>query len=111
GDGDALSIGGNPPIPLFRRNVDLHAMMFNNPIYGLTKGQYSPTSEVGKKTKSTPMGSIDAPFNPLLLAIGAGCTFVSRSVDVFPKHQQDTLKAVNAHKGTAFIEIYQNCNI
>jgi 2-oxoglutarate ferredoxin oxidoreductase subunit beta len=111
GDGDALSIGGNHIIHLFRRNVDLKVMMFNNRIYGLTKGQYSPTSEVGKKTKSTPMGSIDAPFNPLLLAIGAGCSFVSRSVDVFAKHLQDTLKRVNGHKGTAFIEIYQNCNI
>lgn len=111
GDGDALSIGGNHIIHLFRRNVDVKVMMFNNRIYGLTKGQYSPTSEVGKRTKSTPMGSIDNPFNPLLLAIGAGCTFVSRSVDVFAKHLQETLRAVNGHKGTAFIEIYQNCNI
>jgi 2-oxoglutarate ferredoxin oxidoreductase subunit beta len=86
-------------------------MMFNNRIYGLTKGQYSPTSEVGKKTKSTPMGSIDAPFNPLALALGAGCSFVSRSVDVFTKHLQETLHLVNAHAGTSFIEIYQNCNI
>jgi 2-oxoglutarate/2-oxoacid ferredoxin oxidoreductase subunit beta len=111
GDGDALSIGGNHIIHLFRRNVDVKVMMFNNRIYGLTKGQYSPTSEVGKKTKSTPMGSIDAPFNPLLLALGAGCTFVSRSVDVFTKHLQDTLRKQNEHVGTAFIEIYQNCNI
>jgi len=111
GDGDALSIGGNHIIHLFRRNVDLKVMMFNNRIYGLTKGQYSPTSEVGKKTKSTPMGSIDAPFNPLVLALGAGCTFVSRSVDVFTKHLQETLRKANGHKGTAFLEIYQNCNI
>jgi 2-oxoglutarate/2-oxoacid ferredoxin oxidoreductase subunit beta len=111
GDGDALSIGGNHIIHLFRRNVDLNVMMFNNRIYGLTKGQYSPTSEIGKKTKSTPMGSIDAPFNPLLLAIGAGCTYVCRSVDVFTKHLQDTVKKMHAHKGTSFVEIYQNCNI
>jgi len=111
GDGDALSIGGNHVIHLFRRNVDVNVMMFNNRIYGLTKGQYSPTSEVGKKTKSTPMGSIDAPFNPLALALGAGCTFISRSVDVFTKHLQETLHLVNAHAGTSFIEIYQNCNI
>jgi 2-oxoglutarate ferredoxin oxidoreductase subunit beta len=111
GDGDSLSIGGNHVIHLFRRNVDVNVMMFNNRIYGLTKGQYSPTSEVGKKTKSTPMGSIDAPFNPLALALGAGCSFVSRSVDVFTKHLQETLHLVNAHKGTSFVEIYQNCNI
>jgi 2-oxoglutarate ferredoxin oxidoreductase subunit beta len=111
GDGDALSIGGNHIIHLFRRNVDVKVMMFNNRIYGLTKGQYSPTSEVGKKTKSTPMGSIDAPFNPLVLAIGAGATFVARSVDVFTKHLQDTLRKGNEHTGTTFVEIYQNCNI
>ncbi|MEQ1569803.1 MAG: 2-oxoacid:ferredoxin oxidoreductase subunit beta [Myxococcota bacterium] len=111
GDGDALSIGGNHIIHLFRRNVDVKVMMFNNRIYGLTKGQYSPTSEVGKKTKSSPMGAIDAPFNPLLLAMGAGCTFVARSVDVFTKHLQETLHKANGHSGTAFVEIYQNCNI
>ncbi len=111
GDGDGLSIGGNHLIHLFRRNVDLNVMMFNNRIYGLTKGQYSPTSEVGKKTKSSPMGSIDSPFNPLLLAIGSGCTYVSRSVDVFTKHLQDSVKRMHAHAGTSFLEIYQNCNI
>jgi 2-oxoglutarate ferredoxin oxidoreductase subunit beta len=111
GDGDGLSIGGNHLIHLFRRNVDLNVMMFNNRIYGLTKGQYSPTSEVGKKTKSTPMGSLDAPFNPLLLALGAGCTFVSRSVDIFAKHLQATLVAMPEHQGTSFVEIYQNCLI
>jgi 2-oxoglutarate ferredoxin oxidoreductase subunit beta len=111
GDGDALSIGGNHIIHLFRRNLDIKVLMFNNRIYGLTKGQYSPTSEVGKRTKSTPMGSLDAPFNPLLLAIGAGSTFVSRSVDVFTKHLQGVLRTANGHKGTAFLEVYQNCNI
>ena len=111
GDGDGLSIGGNHLIHLFRRNVDLNVMLFNNRIYGLTKGQYSPTSEVGKRTKSTPMGSLDAPFNPLLLALGAGCTFVSRSVDVFAKHLQATLLAMPEHQGTSFVEIYQNCLI
>jgi 2-oxoglutarate/2-oxoacid ferredoxin oxidoreductase subunit beta len=111
GDGDSLSIGGNHIIHLFRRNVDVKVMMFNNRIYGLTKGQYSPTSEMGKKTKSTPMGSIDAPFNPLLLALGAGASFIGRSVDVFTKHLQETLHKANGHKGTAFVEIYQNCNI
>jgi 2-oxoglutarate ferredoxin oxidoreductase subunit beta len=111
GDGDALSIGGNHLIHLFRRNVDINVMMFNNRIYGLTKGQYSPTSELGKKTKSSPMGSIDAPFNPLLLAIGAGCTYVARSVDVFVKHLSEQVKHMHAHAGTSFLEIYQNCNI
>jgi 2-oxoglutarate ferredoxin oxidoreductase subunit beta len=111
GDGDALSIGGNHIIHLFRRNVDLNVMMFNNKIYGLTKGQYSPTSELGKKTKSSPMGSIDAPFNPLLLAIGSGATYVCRSVDVFTKHLAEQVKAMHKHAGTSFIEIFQNCNI
>mgnify|MGYP000727983568 CR=1 FL=1 len=111
GDGDALSIGGNHLVHVFRRNVDLNIMMFNNRIYGLTKGQYSPTSEVGKKTKSTPMGSLDTPFNPIQLALGASASFVARSVDVFTKHLQATLKASYHHGGTGFTEIYQNCNI
>jgi 2-oxoglutarate ferredoxin oxidoreductase subunit beta len=111
GDGDALSIGGNHLVHVFRRNVDVNIMMFNNRIYGLTKGQYSPTSEVGKKTKSTPMGSLDQPFNPIQLALGAGASFVARSVDVFTKHLQATLKASYHHAGTGYTEIYQNCNI
>ncbi|HHO54296.1 MAG TPA: 2-oxoacid:ferredoxin oxidoreductase subunit beta, partial [Deltaproteobacteria bacterium] len=111
GDGDGLSIGGNHLIHLFRRNVDVNVMLFNNRIYGLTKGQYSPTSEVGKRTKSTPMGSLDAPFNPLLLALGAGCTYVARSVDIFAAHLKAQLEAMPAHKGTSFVEIYQNCLI
>jgi len=111
GDGDALSIGGNHLIHVFRRNIDMNIMMFNNRIYGLTKGQYSPTSEVGKTTKSTPMGSLDTPFNPIQLALGAGGSFVARSVDVFTKHLQATLKASYHHAGTGYTEIYQNCNI
>ncbi len=111
GDGDAMSIGGNHLIHTLRRNVGVKILMFNNRIYGLTKGQYSPTSEVGKKTKSTPFGSIDNPFNPLSLAIGAGASFVARSVDIFQKHLRETLRQAAAYKGTAFIEIYQNCNI
>ncbi len=111
GDGDGLSIGGNHLAHLFRRNVDLNVMLFNNRIYGLTKGQYSPTSEVGKRTKSTPMGSLDAPFNPLLFALGTGCTFISRSVDIFAKHLQEVLTAMPEHEGTSFVEIYQNCLI
>ncbi len=111
GDGDALSIGGNHLIHTLRRNVGVKIMMFNNRIYGLTKGQYSPTSEVGKRTKSTPYGSIDYPFNALSVAIGSGATFVARSVDIFQAHLKETLKAAAAHKGTAFVEIYQNCNI
>ncbi|MEO1083858.1 MAG: 2-oxoacid:ferredoxin oxidoreductase subunit beta, partial [Acidobacteriota bacterium] len=111
GDGDALSIGGNHLIHALRRNVGLKVLLFNNRIYGLTKGQYSPTSEVGKRTSSTPMGSIDAPFNPLALALGAGASFVARSVDVFQPHLISTLGRAAEHKGTAFIEIYQNCNI
>lgn len=111
GDGDGLSIGGNHFIHALRRNFDVNVMMFNNKIYGLTKGQYSPTSEHGKKTKSTPMGSIDHPFNPVLLALGAESTFVARTIDRDPKHMQYTLKRANEHKGTSFIEIYQNCNI
>ena len=111
GDGDSLSIGGNHLIHALRRNVGLKIMLFNNRIYGLTKGQYSPTSEVGKRTSSTPFGSIDAPFNPLSLALGAGATFVARSVDIFIPHLKATLARAAAHDGTAFVEIYQNCNI
>jgi 2-oxoglutarate ferredoxin oxidoreductase subunit beta len=111
GDGDSMSIGGNHLIHTLRRNVGVKILMFNNRIYGLTKGQYSPTSELGKKTKSTPAGSVDYPFNPLSLAIGAGATFVARSVDIFQGHLRDTLRRAAQHKGTAFIEIYQNCNI
>jgi 2-oxoglutarate ferredoxin oxidoreductase subunit beta len=111
GDGDAMSIGGNHLIHTLRRNVGVKILMFNNRIYGLTKGQYSPTSELGKKTKSTPAGSVDYPFNPLSLALGAGATFVARSVDIFQSHLRDTLRQAAAHKGTAFVEIYQNCNI
>ena len=111
GDGDAMSIGGNHLIHTLRRNVGVKILMFNNRIYGLTKGQYSPTSELGKKTKSTPVGSVDYPFNPLSLAIGAGATFVARSVDIFQNHLRDTLRRAAAHQGTAYVEIYQNCNI
>ncbi len=111
GDGDAMSIGGNHFIHTLRRNVDLKILMFNNRIYGLTKGQYSPTSEQGKKTKSTPMGSVDYPFNPISLALAAEATFVARSVDVDAKHLQEMITRMARHKGTAFLEIYQNCNI
>jgi len=111
GDGDALSIGGNHTIHMLRRNVGLKVLLFNNRIYGLTKGQYSPTSEFGKKTKSTPFGSADRPFNPISLAIGSEATFVARSVDVFQQHLRETLKKAAAHKGSAFVEILQNCNI
>ncbi|SEG64780.1 2-oxoglutarate ferredoxin oxidoreductase subunit beta [Actinacidiphila yanglinensis] len=111
GDGDALSIGGNHLIHALRRNVNLKILLFNNRIYGLTKGQYSPTSEVGKITKSTPMGSLDAPFNPLSLAIGAEASFVARTIDSDRKHLQSVLRAAAAHEGTALVEIYQNCNI
>ncbi|MDP9121061.1 MAG: 2-oxoacid:ferredoxin oxidoreductase subunit beta [Acidobacteriota bacterium] len=111
GDGDSMSIGGNHLIHVLRRNVGVKILMFNNRIYGLTKGQYSPTSEVGKRTKSTPAGSVDYPFNPLALAIGAGATFVARSVDIFQQHLKDTLRRMALHQGTAFVEIYQNCNI
>jgi 2-oxoglutarate/2-oxoacid ferredoxin oxidoreductase subunit beta len=111
GDGDSLSIGGNHTIHMLRRNVGLKVLMFNNRIYGLTKGQYSPTSEIGKKTKSTPYGTADRPFNPLSLAIGAEATFVARSVDVFQQHLKETLRKAAAHKGSAYIEILQNCNI
>ena len=111
GDGDMMSIGGNHLIHAMRRNANIKVMMFNNQIYGLTKGQYSPTSEVGKKTKSTPMGSIDYPFNPVSLALGAEATFVARTIDADPKHTIQMLEAAHAHKGAAFIEIYQNCNV
>ena len=111
GDGDSLSIGGNHTIHMLRRNVGLKVLLFNNRIYGLTKGQYSPTSEIGKKTKSTPFGTADRPFNPISLAIGSEATFVARSVDVFQQHLKDTLKKAAAHKGSAYIEILQNCNI
>lgn len=111
GDGDALSIGGNHTIHLLRRNFDVNILLFNNQIYGLTKGQYSPTSEEGKVTKSTPMGSIDHPFNPAALALGADSTFVARSMDRDPKHLQQILKRAYEHKGASFVEIYQNCNV
>jgi 2-oxoglutarate ferredoxin oxidoreductase subunit beta len=111
GDGDALSIGGNHLIHALRRNVNLKILLFNNRIYGLTKGQYSPTSEVGKITKSTPMGSLDAPFNPVSLAIGAEASFVARTVDSDRKHLTEVLRQASAHPGTALVEIYQNCNI
>ncbi|WP_405439132.1 2-oxoacid:ferredoxin oxidoreductase subunit beta [Streptomyces avidinii] len=111
GDGDALSIGGNHLIHALRRNVNLKILLFNNRIYGLTKGQYSPTSEVGKITKSTPMGSLDAPFNPVSLAIGAEASFVARTVDSDRKHLTEVLRQAADHQGTALVEIYQNCNI
>jgi 2-oxoglutarate ferredoxin oxidoreductase subunit beta len=111
GDGDALSIGGNHLIHALRRNVNLTILLFNNRIYGLTKGQYSPTSEVGKVTKSSPYGSLDAPFNPLSLAIGAEATFVARSLDSDRQHLTSVLRAAAAHEGTSLVEIYQNCNI
>lgn len=111
GDGDGLSIGGNHLIHAIRRNVDLKIVLFNNEIYGLTKGQYSPTSRVGTRTKSSPQGSIDNPLRPLSLAIGAEATFVARTIDVDINHLTETLRRASAHKGTAFIEIYQNCKI
>src|ERR1700752_3289210 len=111
GDGDGLSIGGNHTIHLLRRNFDLNILLFNNQIYGLTKGQYSPTSEEHKVTKSTPFGSIDHPFNPLALALGADASFIARSMDRDPKHLQTMLVRANQHKGASLLEIYQNCNI
>ncbi|HEX9697764.1 MAG TPA: 2-oxoacid:ferredoxin oxidoreductase subunit beta [Actinomycetota bacterium] len=111
GDGDGLSIGGNHLIHALRRNVNLKIILFNNQIYGLTKGQYSPTSELGKVTKSTPFGSLDQPFNPIALALGSEATFVARSIDVDRKHLTEVLHAAAVHKGSAFVEIYQNCNI
>jgi len=111
GDGDAFSIGGNHFIHLMRKNFNLNYLVFNNQIYGLTKGQYSPTSEKGKVAKSTPYGSVEEPFNPSELALGAKCSFVSRSLDRDPKHMQMILKRAHDHKGTSFVEIYQNCPV
>jgi len=111
GDGDALSIGGNHFIHAIRRNLDINYILFNNRIYGLTKGQYSPTSEFGKKTKSTPSGTIDYPINPLSLAIASESTFVARSIDIDVKHLGAMVEAAAKHKGISFIEVYQNCNI
>jgi len=111
GDGDALSIGGNHLMHCLRRNVDIKVLLFNNRIYGLTKGQYSPTSELGKVTKTSPSGSIDSPIDPLTLAIGCGATFVARSYDVAGDHLAETLKRAANHRGTAFVEILQNCNV
>ena len=111
GDGDALSIGGNHFLHALRRNVNIKILLFNNRIYGLTKGQYSPTSEAGKVTKSTPMGSIDYPFNPISVALGAEASFVARTIDSDRKHLVEVLRAAAAHEGSALVEIYQNCNI
>ena len=111
GDGDALSIGGNHLIHALRRNIDLKILLFDNRIYGLTKGQASPTSELGKKTKSTPFGTVDRPFNPMTLALGAGATFVARSVATDQPHLLSVLRRAAAHKGAAFVEIWQNCNV
>ena len=111
GDGDALSIGGNHLIHALRRNVNLTILLFNNQIYGLTKGQYSPTSEIGKVTKSTPFGSLDQPFNPLSLALGAEATFVARTHDMDRQHMMETFRRAHEHRGAAFVEIYQNCNV
>ena len=111
GDGDGLSIGGNHLIHALRRNVNLKILLFNNQIYGLTKGQYSPTSEEGKVTKSTPFGSVDHPFNPIALALGAEATFVARTMDNDRQHLTEVLRQAAAHEGTAFVEIYQNCNV
>ncbi len=111
GDGDSLSIGGNHFIHMLRRNIDLNVLMFNNEIYGLTKGQYSPTSEEGKVTKSTPSGSLDHPVNPAAVTLGADGTFMARAMDRDPKHMQAMLNRTYAHKGTSMLEIYQNCNV
>jgi 2-oxoglutarate ferredoxin oxidoreductase subunit beta len=111
GDGDGLSIGGNHLIHALRRNVDLKILLFNNRIYGLTKGQYSPTSEIGKKTKSSPQGTVDYPLNPLSLALGVEASFVARTLDTDVKHMGEIFEAAGRHKGTAFLEIYQNCVI
>jgi len=111
GDGDGLSIGGNHLIHALRRNVNLTILLFNNQIYGLTKGQYSPTSEIGKVTKSTPVGSVDQPFNPISLALGAEATFVGRTHDLDRKHMMETIRRAHEHRGAAFVEIYQNCNV
>ena len=111
GDGDGLSIGGNDFIHLMRRNLDVNILLFNNEIYGLTKGQFSPTSQLGLKTKSSPFGVIDQPFNPLSLALGSGATFVSRTLDREPKSLREVLLEAQKHRGTSFVEIYQNCVI
>jgi 2-oxoglutarate/2-oxoacid ferredoxin oxidoreductase subunit beta len=111
GDGDGLSIGGNHMMHTLRRNVNINILLFNNRVYGLTKGQYSPTSPVGTKTKTTPMGSIDNPLNPILFALGAEATFIARTVDTNPKHMMQTFKAAHEHQGVSFIEIFQNCVI
>ncbi len=111
GDGDGMSIGGNHLIHAIRRNVDMNIILFNNEIYGLTKGQYSPTSDVGLVTKSTPYGAIDRPFTPGSLALGAGATFFARTIDTDPKHMQEVFLAAEAHRGTSFIEVFQNCVI
>src|SRR5499426_392800 len=111
GDGDALSIGGNHLIHILRRNLDVNILLFNNRIYGLTKGQYSPTSEVGKVTKSTPVGSVDHPFDPIAVALGAEASFVARTVDVEAKHLQEIVKRAHQHKGASFVEVLQNCNV
>jgi 2-oxoglutarate/2-oxoacid ferredoxin oxidoreductase subunit beta len=111
GDGDGLSIGGNHLIHALRRNVNLTILLFNNQIYGLTKGQYSPTSEVGKVTKSTPLGSVDQPFNPISLALGAEATFVARTHDLDRKHMIEVFKRAHEHRGASFVEVYQNCNV
>ena len=111
GDGDGLSIGGNHMMHTLRRNVNINILLFNNRVYGLTKGQYSPTSPVGTKTKTTQMGSIDNPLNPILFALGAEATFIARTVDTNPKHMMQTFKAAHEHQGVSFIEIFQNCVI
>src|SRR5918993_4316310 len=111
GDGDGLSIGGNHMLHVLRRNVNITILLFNNRIYGLTKGQYSPTSELGKVTKSTPLGSLDHPFNPLSVAIGAEASFVARAIDTDKKGLTEVLGAAARHRGSAFVEILQNCNI
>ena len=111
GDGDALSIGGNHLIHVLRRNLDTQILLFNNEIYGLTKGQYSPTSDLGTVSKSTPHGSVDRPFNPVSVALGADATFVARTMDRDPQHMKSMMRAAHEHSGTAFLEIYQNCNI
>jgi 2-oxoglutarate ferredoxin oxidoreductase subunit beta len=111
GDGDGLSIGGNHFIHTCRRNIDLNIILFNNQIYGLTKGQFSPTSEFGKVTKSSPHGTVDHPFNPLLVALGAEASFVARTMDRDPKHLQMVIRRAAEHRGTSFVEVYQNCNV
>ena len=111
GDGDMLSIGGNHLIHALRRNVKIKVLLFNNQIYGLTKGQFSPTSEIGKVTKSSPMGSLDAPFNPLAVALGAEASFVARTHDMDRQHMMDTFRRAHEHDGAAFVEVFQNCNV